>query len=156
MNTPTGWVNMNWINTLRKEISAIVPEKRQIRQFGWMWFVILTFLVPLWKWYSGTLRGESVDVSVSLAGVLVLLLAYGFPKLLNGLYRIWMGLGLVMGLVFGNLVVALVFYAVMTPIGLLNRMRGKPFMPLKPDKNLTSYWKIRGENFTKSDFERQF
>jgi glucan phosphoethanolaminetransferase (alkaline phosphatase superfamily) len=146
---------MNWINAFRKEVRAISPTQRQIRQFGWLFFVVFTFGVPAWKaWHTSSLA--DVEFTVPLLGVFFLAAAYLFPSVLNKPYRWWMGLGLLMGLVVGNAVVAVVFYLVMTPIGLINRVRGKHFMPLKPDARVSTYWITREKAFTKTDFERQF
>jgi glucan phosphoethanolaminetransferase (alkaline phosphatase superfamily) len=148
-------MNMNLIKDLQKEIAAISPTTRQIRQFGWLFFVVLTLSIPAWKmWNAGTLA--DIEFTFPLLGVVCLLAAYVFPKFLHLPYRWWMALGLVLGLIVGNAVVAIVFYAVMTPIGLINRVMGKHIMPLRPDKSAATYWKTRASTFTKADFERQF
>lgn len=146
---------MSLIKDLKAELDRLEIGNRQIHQFGWIFFAVFTVLIPAWKYYR-LAAGETFEFSISLVGLGALAISYAVPKMLFGVYRAWMFLGLVLGLIFGNLVVALVFYLVITPIGILKRVSGGGFMPTKPAKNVSTYWKERNTRFDKKDFERQF
>ncbi len=56
------------------------------------------------------------------------------------LYRIWFAVGSSVGIVISNTALALIYYVVLTPIGLVRRMlRVSPFRS-RPDAAATSYW----------------
>jgi Saxitoxin biosynthesis operon protein SxtJ len=74
-----------------------------------------------------------------LGGVFVLT-ALARPHLLASLNTAWTRLGLAMHRVVSPVVLGLVFYTTLTPIGLLMRMLGKDVLRLKRDPELSTYW----------------
>jgi len=62
------------------------------------------------------------------------------PALLSGLNRLWMKLGLLLGKVVSPIALGILFYAVITPIGLIIRLTGKDPLRLKFDPDAESYW----------------
>ncbi len=77
--------------------------------------------------------------SLALAAVFSLL-ALGRPQWLAPLNRAWTLLGLAMHRVVSPIVLGLVFYTTVTPIGLLLRALGKDVIPLRFDRSLPTYW----------------
>ena len=56
-----------------------------------------------------------------------------------------------------RLILFILFYIVITPIGFILRMAGKDFLNLRTDKNSDSYWEKREIKVKeKIDYERQF
>jgi hypothetical protein len=54
-------------------------------------------------------------------------------------------------------ILSVLFYLVVTPIGLLGRLFGKGFLDLKFNRNVDSYWIPKAKvKLEKSDYERQF
>ncbi len=86
------------------------------------WIFGLNF--PVWPWI--------------LAAVLVIwaLLA---PASLHHPYHLWMRLGLAIGWVMNRVVLAVVFFVVMLPIGLIMRLRGHDPMSRKLDTEQSTY-----------------
>ena len=73
------------------------------------------------------------------------------------IYIAWMSVAFVLGFVMAHVILAVLFYLVITPIGLLAKLAGKDFLSLKLDRAAKSYW-IPREKKPKSaaDYERQF
>jgi membrane protease YdiL (CAAX protease family) len=88
-------------------------------------------------------RGTPVRLwAVVLAGLL-LAIAWIRPILLRGPKRAWLFLGFVIGLVAGPIVLAILFYVVITPIGFLMRAAGKDPLNLRAHPERNSYWRLR-------------
>lgn len=67
-------------------------------------------------------------------------LALWAPHRLTPLSRAWMGLGRLMGRVVNPLVFGLMFFALITPVGWLMRLRGRDALKLRLDASARSYW----------------
>ena len=68
-----------------------------------------------------------------------------------------MMLALLMGFVMSRVILTLLYYLVLTPIGLLQRLLVKSLCQLGFDKNATTYWEKRDLVVKqKIDYERQF
>ena len=72
------------------------------------------------------------------------------PKLLKPLNHSWIKLGEILGKIIAPLVMALVFFVVLTPTSLLVRIFGKDLLRLKFSKKDT-YWLKRSKNVTTMD-----
>jgi hypothetical protein len=72
--------------------------------------------------------------------VVFLVIAYTYPRLLGPLNKAWLKLGLLMFKVVNPIVMGLLFFVTITPIGVVMRMTGKDFLRLRLDKNAKSYW----------------
>jgi hypothetical protein len=77
--------------------------------------------------------------AVSTAAAL-LAVTFLFPRVLTPLNRAWLTLGLALHAVVSPLVMGLLFYTTMTPIGLLLRLLGKDLLRLRLDPAATTYW----------------
>jgi hypothetical protein len=71
------------------------------------------------------------------------LLAYVAPKVLAIPNRLWFKLGLALGAVIAPVVMALIYFITVVPIGLIMRLMGKDMLRQKIDKNAKSYWILR-------------
>ncbi|SJZ89910.1 hypothetical protein SAMN02745126_02771 [Enhydrobacter aerosaccus] len=72
--------------------------------------------------------------------VAFLLVALVYPRILNPLNRLWLKFGLLLYKVVNPIVLGLLFFLTITPIGLLMRAGGKDFLRLKLDRGARSYW----------------
>jgi hypothetical protein len=78
------------------------------------------------------------------AAALLLALAFLWPAALAPLNRLWLRLGLVLYKVMNPLVMGLVFFTTVVPIGLVLRAVGKDPLRLRREPAASSYW-IRRE-----------
>jgi hypothetical protein len=83
-----------------------------------------------------------LDVPVYLAGGGVLLgaLFYVFPAVAKPFYVVWYFLACCIGIVVGNLLLVLLFYGVVTAVGLALRCAGKGPILKKPNRGAETYW----------------
>jgi hypothetical protein len=75
-----------------------------------------------------------------IASLPFLMLALVAPKLLAPLNKLWMKLGLLLGKIVNPIVMGLLFFLTITPIGLLMRWMGKDQLRRGFDKRSASYW----------------
>ena len=109
-------------------------------------FSALFFLIGLWP----LLNAAEIRIWSIIVAVIFLVLAYLKPKLLKPLNHNWIKLGEIIGKVIAPIVMALVFFIIVTPISFLVRVLGKDLLKLKFSKN-NSYWIKRSENITTMD-----
>ena len=69
-----------------------------------------------------------------------LIAAYTVPRVLAPLNKLWTKLGLLIYKVMNPIVLGLLFFVTIMPIGLLMRAFGKDFLRMKIDRNAKSYW----------------
>lgn len=135
-----------------EEFKNIKSTKKELREFGLVVGGVLLAL-GLFAIYKDRPWGEW---SAGIGGALIAL-GLILPSVLIPFQKIWMALAVVLGAVMSRLVLALLFFLVLTPIALLARLTGKSFLTLNIDKNADTYWISRTDDGqTKQDSERQF
>ena len=114
------------------------PSTKQLRQFAGIWFPAFCALVG-WSIGHKTGHWSEVEIGWVLAG----LLSVGglvLPALIRPIFVGLILLTFPIGWVVSNLLLGLIFYGVVTPIGLILRMSGHdPLQLKKPSGN--SVWK---------------
>ncbi|MGA3024509.1 MAG: hypothetical protein ABSF98_07060 [Bryobacteraceae bacterium] len=108
------------------------------RQFG---LVAGLFLVVVSVWpllWRGRMR-----TPVLVAGAAILLTAAFAPFLLHSLNRVWTMLGALLARIVNPLAMAVLYYLVFTPFGLLARLLRKDPLRLRADPQAASYWMER-------------
>ncbi len=74
---------------------------------------------------------------------------------LNQIYKAWMKVGHILGWFNTRVILALLFFGLLTPIGLILRLFNKDPLLKKIDPNLTSY-RIPCKSINPAEFERPF
>jgi len=72
-----------------------------------------------------------------------LLIAFAAPAALRPLNRLWTRLGVLLSRLVTPIVLALLFYGVVTPVAVLMRLFGKDPLKLRPAPEADSYWIAR-------------
>ena len=72
-----------------------------------------------------------------------LIVAFVAPRVLRPLNRLWMRFGLVLHKIVNPLVLGMMFFVVVTPVGLLMRVFGKDPLRLRFDAEAETYWIVR-------------
>ena len=67
-------------------------------------------------------------------------LFYTVPAIAKPFYAVWYALACCIGLVVGNVVLALIFYGLVTGIGLVKRLSGNQPIRKTPDPRAKTYW----------------
>ncbi|NQU57048.1 MAG: hypothetical protein HQ513_07420 [Rhodospirillales bacterium] len=112
------------------------------RSFGLVFAAvfIIVALLPLLTMsdQQGILRVWALIVAAFFA-----VTALTMPQLLAPLNKLWFRFGLLLHKIVNPLIMGLLFFVTVTPIGLLMRALGKTPLKLGFDKNTDSYWIAR-------------
>jgi hypothetical protein len=87
------------------------------------------------------------------------LVAFGavWPRALKYPYIAWMTIAFALGFVMSHVILTLLFFLVVTPIGIIARLFGKDFLNRKQDRQATTYWIPReAKARTPESYEQQY
>ena len=118
------------------------------RSFGIVFFIVFSLIAVYPLINNGELRIWSLILSL-----VFLILGLLNSKILYPLNKIWFKFGLLLGRIVSPLVMVIIFFLVVTPIGLLMRILNKDLLNLKFNKS-KSYWIEKNEQ--KSKMKNQF
>lgn len=122
------------------------------RSFGLV-FAVVFALIGGWQVYRDRAWGWWL-LGVAAA---FLLAAFAAPQLLRPLNRLWFRFGLLLHHIVNPLVMGLLFFGAILPIGLLMRVLGKQPLPLSFEPGSASYWVPRRPPGPEPDsFKNQF
>ena len=135
-----------------KEIKNIKSGKRELRQFGVTIGIVLGLLGGVFL-----LREKAYYYYFFIFSTTFLFLGLAAPTLLKPIQKIWMSLAILIGWLVTRVILNILFYLVVTPIGILARIFGKHFLDTKFDTNADSYWITREPvKLEKRSYENQF
>ena len=140
------------LSEIRDDIKAIDVGPRAIRNFGVTFFLV----------FSGVggflaLKGNPGGYIGVGGGVLFLILGLWLPTTLKGLYKVWMGLAVVLGFFMSRVILCVLYHLVITPIGLILRLLGKDILDRRLDRKTSSYWiKKEDKSSDKKRYEKMF
>jgi Saxitoxin biosynthesis operon protein SxtJ len=109
------------------------------RSFGLVMAAALGVLALVQLWHGRMLAPALLGTAA--AGFAVC--ALSAPRLLRGPNALWFRFGLLLGKVVSPVVMALLFFVVITPIGLLMRLVGQRPLALGLDRGAKTYWIAR-------------
>ena len=118
------------------------------RSFGIVFFVVFLLIALYPLTYSGELRIWSVIISL-----IFMVLGLINSKILTPLNKLWFRFGIFLGKIISPVIMGIIFFLVVTPIGLVMRLLGKDLLNLRYNKN-KSYWIEK--NGPKSKMKNQF
>ena len=118
------------------------------RSFGIVFFVVFLIIstYPL-------IDGDELRLWSLIISIVLLLLGLVNSKILNPLNKLWFKFGIFLGKIISPLVMGIIFFLVVTPIGLLMRLLNKDLLNLRFNNN-GSYWIEKTE--PKSKMKNQF
>jgi predicted membrane metal-binding protein len=105
------------------------------RAFGLVFAVVfaLVGLFPLV--HGGAVRWWALAVALAFVAA-----AYLAPRILRPFNRLWFHFGLLLHAVVNPVIMFVIYYGAVVPMGLVIRARGKDLLRLKHDKAAASYW----------------
>ena len=104
------------------------------RSFGIVFFVVFLLIALYPLTYSGEIRTWSVLISL-----IFLVLGLLNSKFLTPLNKLWFKFGIFLGKIISPIIMGIIFFLVVTPIGLIMKLIGKDVLNLKYNNN-KSYW----------------
>ena len=132
-------------------ITEIKPTRKNIRNFG---ITIGLFLMI----FGGILFWKEIEdyIFVTFVGIVFIVCGLGLPIILKPIYLFWMIVSSILGWVMTRVVLSILFFTMITAIGLISKLFGKQFLDLKWDNSKNSYWDQRQGKPEKSSYENQF
>ncbi len=104
------------------------------RSFGLV-FSIVFLIIAIYP----LINSEGLRVWSLIIAIIFLVLGLINSKILTPLNKLWFKFGILLGKIVSPVIMAVIFFLVVTPIGLFMRMIGKDLLNLKFNKN-KSYW----------------
>ena len=123
-------------------------EKSSNRSFGIIFFIVF-LLISVWP----IMDGQEPRVWSLIISLIFLILGILNSKILTPFNLAWIKLGEILGRFIAPVVMAVIYFLIVTPIGLLMRIIGKDLLNLKFSQN-SSYWIKREKNL--GPMKRQF
>ena len=120
-------------------------KKSSEKSFGIL-FSTVFFLIAIWFFLED---GKIIFWALALAFIF-LFVAFLKKELLKPLNVAWIKLGEALGKIIAPLVMALIFFFILTPLSFIIRIFGKDLLKLKLLKD-NSYWIKREKNITSMD-----
>ena len=105
------------------------------RSFGIVFFIVFVLIATYPLLNQGEIRIWSLIISF-----LFLFLGLLNSKILTPLNKLWFRFGLFLGKMISPIIMGVIFFLVVTPIGFLMRFFGKDVLNLKLNKKKNSYW----------------
>lgn len=123
-------------------------NKSSNKSFGLVFFLvfILIGIYPILN--QGNIRVWSIIIAV-----VFLILGLSNSRILTPLNRIWFKFGIFLGKMISPIIMGVIFFLVVTPIGLIMKILGKDLLNIKYNKK-RSYWIEK--NDPKSKMKNQF
>ena len=118
------------------------------RSFGILFFLFF-LLISIWP----LINGAEVRIWSLVLSLIFLILGLLNSKYLSPFNKAWVKFGELLGRIIAPLVMAIIFFFVVTPLGLIIKLFGKDLLKTKFIKT-NSYWLKREKNVT--SMKKQF
>ncbi len=145
---------MSIIHDIKEEIRATWREPTN-RDLNILALLFLAFPgavggLALWK---GSANGW-----IWIAVGCVLGISRLIPPLFKAIYRFWITISIVLGYFVSRILLTIIFFIVITPMGLIMRVMGKDPMERKLDPDAATYWEPKEQEKDTSieRYEKQF
>jgi hypothetical protein len=128
------------------------PAPKALRVFAWATLILFPLLGGVfsgwqWQWI----------VAFAVVGVVQFIAEQlGQAVLTRLLWIVLAPVSFVVGMVVSHVLLGVIFYVVMTPIGLVFRLIGRDAMKRRPDRTLASYWTERSATRAPSSYFRLY
>ena len=110
-------------------------KKSSNKSFGILFFVVFLGL-GLWP----LTNDNNPNIYLIIISIIFLILGLLNSKLLSPLNLFWIKLGELLGKIIAPIVMAIIYFFILTPISLIVRLFGKDLLSLKFSKQIKTYW----------------
>lgn len=129
------------------------PSRKELKVFSLLLIVFFAIVAGLaWR------KGASVETACLIAGggAVVGIVGVFSPAFIRIVYVVWMTAVFPIGFVVSNVVLAVVFYGVVWPIGILTKLTGRNSLQLGFDRDAKTYWNVRPPTRDPRRYFRQY
>ena len=134
-----------------EEIKNIQSTSKILKSFGFTIGFLLLIIGAVLFYNSNELFVYFFSI-----GLIFICLSLIAPTVLKPGHKIWMTFAIIIGWVMTRIILSVLFYLIISTIGIFARLVGKDFLNLKSKSN-ESYWNIRNKEYElNQDYEKQF
>lgn len=120
--------------------SHIQVEVGSEKSFG----IVFAIIIALISTYP-LLNDADIHTRGLMVAILLLIAAFFASRLLFIPNKLWFKFGLLLGVIITPIVMSVIYYVSVVPIGLLMKLSGKDILNLKINPKADSYWIKRDE-----------
>jgi len=134
-----------------EELNSIKSSRKDIKNFG-VTIGLILLIVGVFLF----VREKDLFIYFFSVGLALIIISVITPVILKPIYKIWMIFAVIIGWIMTRVILSVLFFLIITTIGIFTRLIGKDFLNLKT-KNNVSYWNIRNKEYElNQDYEKQF
>ena len=134
-----------------EELNSIKSSRKDLKNFG-----VAIGLVLMMIGVFLFVKEKDLFIYFFLVGLALIIIGVITPVILKPIYKIWMIFAVIIGWIMTRVILSVLFFLIITTIGIFTRLIGKDFLNLKT-KNNVSYWNIRNKEYElNQDYEKQF
>lgn len=139
----TGKRSMNWIRDVRDELRQLDASAAKLRRFGITMAVLVAFIAA----YLAIIKAHhTAGLILALLALLLLIPAILFPNGLRQFFTLWMAVAFSLGWFVSRVLLIIIFFLILTPLGLLGRLLKKRWLDINFDGKKESYWIPKEKN----------
>ena len=112
-----------------------MKSKENNKGFGFLFFIVF-LLIGLWP----LIKGDNPRMLFFPIALAFLILGIMNAKILTPLNRSWIKFGEILGKIIAPIVMALVYFVILTPLSFLIRISGKDLLKVKFSNKVNTYW----------------
>ena len=112
------------------------PSRRELRHFALLCVGVFGAIAAYCFWFTASSVWAAVFGALAVLG----LIGCVRPGFLRPMYVVWMALALPIGWTISHLLLLVVYYLVLTPIGFVMRLFGYDPLARHFDRSAKSYW----------------
>ena len=128
------------------------PSRRTLRQFAILWILFFGGLAA-WRWFA--LDQRTLAVTLAVLGATIGSLGLIAPSVVRPIFVGWTVMAFPLGWVVSRVVLLLIFGLVITPLGIIFRLRGRDVLQLRRSSRQT-HWSPKPTVSDSSSYFRQF
>jgi len=130
------------------------PDREELNKFGKTMIIGFSIFALIALFFFNS---PKVAVGLAIFGLLSFILS----KIGNAamvIYLPWMGFAFVMGTIVSNVILALLYFLLITPIALFFKLTNRDALDRAIDKNAKSYWKdaVNRDKDGVEEYQKQF
>ena len=115
--------------------SLVVIKKGSERSFAFT-FTFVFIIIAIYPYFYN----QPIHSWLLILAIIFFLLGIVWPKIFFIPNKLWIGLGILLGKIVAPMVMGLIFFLIVTPIGIILRLSGKDVLNQKIVKSEKSYW----------------
>jgi len=129
------------------------PTPKQLRLFALAQVAFFAIVSTIVFRYS---RSEQAAATVMACSVVAAIVGVCFPRAIHFVYVAWMAALFPIAWIITHLLMATIFYWLLTPIGLIMKLIGRDPLQRKFDRSAATYWIGRKQEKDECDYFKQY